>query len=943
MSFQANVGDRLTFRGKSYRVSEHPASPGSAYAVQGRQSVVYQLIAVGAGVQARYALKVFEPRYRMPALVSVNDYFLTLAGVPGLSVCNRQIVNATHDGDLLRQHPDLSYAVWMPWVDGLTWMETMLTGAELTAEESLRLARALAQTLVRMEERGLAHCDLAGGNVILSASTANSPVSQPVELVDVEQFYAAQLPQPPEMAPPVAGYNYRKGKARWRADADRFAGAIMLAEMLGWCDAEVRKLAWGEHYFDPKEMQQDTERYQTLRRVIRERWGKSAAALFKRAWRSETPAECPTFLEWLSALSYTPAAAETAGPEEVSEAEESMAYEPTGEQNAAMGALMSLARQLEDEGNLPGALAAYRQAQSLVAAQSPLARELSQMIDSLQTRLPRPAQVSPPLEAESAQAEGVVRPPEHPPWEMSFAEELAEVTVTEALPGEPATVVDLTAAGVAPPVAPTEYAPGEVGGVETQIVAPSAAQESPSGAPGMAVAPEPRRTEVALPVVQPPRPLDMPPAAPPSQSGEPVRTVHEPTPVQEGKGASCLAWLVLLVIGIAAGMAVYYFVFIQHGQQVSDLLSRVMGRQIPATVAPRDREAATPGSVVSPARPVGQPTTAEEMATTRPRATTAASPAGPGTTVLPTPTGESAASPAEKSPSGSLQRAPIVTAALRSVSTEPSLGQTKAREADEASMVAVPAGAFQMGATDAEVEEVLRLCQQYSGDCDPEWFSAEQPAHTVSLKAFWIDRTEVTNAQFTRFLNAQEPQALKDLAGWINLGDSAVQIEKSGEGYQPKSGYAGYPVSLVSWAGAQAYCKWAGARLPTEGEWEYASRGPDSRIFPWGNDFDQARLNYESLADGYVDMAPVGSFVNGASWCGALDMAGNVAEWVADWMGPYTQEPKNDPQGPALGQYRVNKGGSFQSKVYETRGAARGAANPADLNRAIGFRCAVSP
>ena len=929
MSFQPNVNDRLTFRGKSYRVAEHPASPGSPYAIQGRQSVVYQLIAVGAGEQGRYALKVFEPRYRMPTLVSVNDTFLTLAGLPGLSVCDRQIINASHDVELLRQYPDLSYAVWMPWVDGLTWMETMLTGAELTAEESLRLARGLAQTLVSMEERGLAHCDLTGGNVILVASTAGSLAAQPIELVDVEQLYAAQLTQPPEMAPPVPGYTYRKGKARWRADADRFAGAVLLAEMLGWCDADVRKLAWGEHYFDPKEMQQDSERYQSLRRAIRERWGKAAAALFKRAWRSETPAECPTFLEWLSALPHTTADAETVGREEAPEAEESMAPQPTGEQDAAIGALISLARQLEGEGNFAGALAAYRQAQSLAVGQTSLARELGQMIDSLHSRLSQPAEISQPAEPQATTMDEAAALPAHPPWEMSFAEELTDVAVAETLPGEPPTVVDLTAAQATPPAPVTEYTPGEVGEVAAPIVAP-----------------EPHPLDVTPPAAQPPRPLDLPPSpppiAPPDQPSEPARAGYEPAPAQERTGGSCLAWAALLIIGIAAGMAVYYFVFMQHGQQVSDLLSRVMGRQTAATVAPVERRAATPETAASPAKPAGQPT-AGEMAPTRPPAATVPSPAGARATALPTPTSEPAPSPAGVLPAASPQPAPTITVALRPTSAGLALGQTRVREADGMVMVAVPAGQFRMGATDAELDDVLRLCQQYSGNCDREWFAAEQPAHTVSLKAFWLDKTEVTNAQFARFLNAQEPQALKDLAEWINLSDSTAQVEKSGDGYQPKSGYAGYPVSLVSWAGAQAYCQWAGARLLTEAEWEYAARGPDSRIFPWGNEFEQSRLNYESRADGYEDLAPVGSFLNGASWCGALDMAGNVAEWVADWMGPYKAEPQNDPQGPALGQYRVNKGGSFQSKVYETRGSARGAANPADLNRAIGFRCAAGP
>jgi len=213
--------------------------------------------------------------------------------------------------------------------------------------------------------------------------------------------------------------------------------------------------------------------------------------------------------------------------------------------------------------------------------------------------------------------------------------------------------------------------------------------------------------------------------------------------------------------------------------------------------------------------------------------------------------------------------------------------------------------------------------------------------HTVALEGFWIDRTEVTNAQFASFLNEQEEQSKKVMT-WLDLDDSNSQIEIVNSRYQPRNGLDDYPVGLVSWEGASDYCDWAEGRLPTEAEWEYAARGTESRIFPWGDQFDGAKLNYSSSSDGYTESAPAGSFLGGASWCDALDMSGNVAEWTADWYGSYKDEAQSSPKGPALDQYRVNRGGSFRSAPFETRNASRGAGSPTDTNRSIGFRCAIS-
>ena len=162
----------------------------------------------------------------------------------------------------------------------------------------------------------------------------------------------------------------------------------------------------------------------------------------------------------------------------------------------------------------------------------------------------------------------------------------------------------------------------------------------------------------------------------------------------------------------------------------------------------------------------------------------------------------------------------------------PSLGDTWTRPTDGMVMVYVPAGEFEMGSDDGEVDYALQLCNEYFGDCEREWFEDEQPVHTVALDGFWIDQTEVTNGQYRRCVKS-------------GACDSPAESSSSThDSYYGNSAYDDYPVIYVSWHQAAAHCVWAGARLPTEAEWEYAARGPQGRVFPWGNEFDGMRLNY---------------------------------------------------------------------------------------------------
>jgi formylglycine-generating enzyme required for sulfatase activity len=224
---------------------------------------------------------------------------------------------------------------------------------------------------------------------------------------------------------------------------------------------------------------------------------------------------------------------------------------------------------------------------------------------------------------------------------------------------------------------------------------------------------------------------------------------------------------------------------------------------------------------------------------------------------------------------------------------------------DGALYVRVPAGEFRMGSSSSDSEAV----------------NDEKPQHVVYLDEFWIMQTETTSAQYQQCVDAGRCRALS--CSGAARGD--------------------HPVMCVSWQDATDYCAWGGGRLPTEAEWEKAARGTDGRKYPWGNDAPtDRRLNYNM---NIRDTTPVGSYPTGASPYGALDMAGNVWEWVADWYEEkyYASSPARNPQGPASGQYRVLRGGSWYNAQQNVHAAYRNRGVPEFRLDALGFRCARSP
>jgi sulfatase modifying factor 1 len=271
---------------------------------------------------------------------------------------------------------------------------------------------------------------------------------------------------------------------------------------------------------------------------------------------------------------------------------------------------------------------------------------------------------------------------------------------------------------------------------------------------------------------------------------------------------------------------------------------------------------------------------------------------------------------------------------------QPPSGEATARGCP-AGMVPVSAGKFMMGSPEGV------------GDAD------EHPQHEVTLSAYCIDKTEVTVKAYAACVEAGRCSDAPLTVSWSGYSAADVKLYSR---FCNRDDRPEHPINCVDWNQAAVYCKWADKRLPSEAEWEYAARGNDGRVYPWGKEAPSAKrlnacgsecvamakreLNAEwksiyDASDSWASTAPVGSFPDGAGPFGALDMAGNVWEWTADWYGPYSGAAAKNPPGAKTGSGRVLRGGAWHSHdAANVRAAYRNRVAASDRNFYVGFRCA---
>lgn len=248
---------------------------------------------------------------------------------------------------------------------------------------------------------------------------------------------------------------------------------------------------------------------------------------------------------------------------------------------------------------------------------------------------------------------------------------------------------------------------------------------------------------------------------------------------------------------------------------------------------------------------------------------------------------------------------------------------------DKVKMVSVPAGYFIRG---RKTRPGAKTVPGVSGSKNK--VQDNSPERRIYVDAFQIDQFEVTNEAYSRFVSemGRPPPTVGRSGQWSRF---------AWEGRRPPPGAGDLPVTLVTWFDAEAYCAWAGKRLPTEAEWEKAARGPDGQAYPWGDTPASGAANLEKRYEGPL---PGGSFPADRSPYGAIDMAGNVSEWVHDYYDPaaYARSAERNPTGPPRGSLRVVRGGFWRDPLENGRADRRWNGIPSARHGGVGFRCALS-
>lgn len=300
--FNPTLQTRLQINGTAYTFSPHPVVPALVWGQEGRRGIVFRMVEeTRKGQGDAYALKVFRPVHRRHELVEIAAALSLHSELPGMEAAEQMVITRDEYPGVINAYEDLEYAVVMPWIEGATWFDLLNEKRKLTLRESRLLATHMARVLSTLEGNGLAHCDLSSANVIID------PTLTVLHLVDVDDFYGPEMPQPQGLPAGTSGYQHKTSRdaGQWGPYGDRFAGAVMMAEMLGWAHPGVRLRSYGENFFDPTEMQKNNERFRVLRGVLNIH-DKRLAQMFEQAWRSQKLSDCPPLAEWYEVLQDLP-------------------------------------------------------------------------------------------------------------------------------------------------------------------------------------------------------------------------------------------------------------------------------------------------------------------------------------------------------------------------------------------------------------------------------------------------------------------------------------------------------------------------------------------------------------------------------------------------------------------------------------------------------------
>lgn len=299
----------ITLDRDTYTIQPHPSAPKLVFAQEGAKGTVYQV--VRKRDKRVFALKVFKERFREAGMIRLSDLLAGYAQLPGMEVCSRQVIHRAGFGsNALKKHPEFEYAVLMPWSSGRTWFDVISSRASIAPQVGIEIARRTSAIFAALEATSSAHCDASSGNLLIDVNTLN------INLIDVEDMYSPQFSKPAGVPHGTDGYNHKQARieGQWCPEGDRFAGAIIIVEMLCWHNEQIRENATEDGtYFAPGEMQEPNS---TKFRLMLNTLGnlgslpsglnEKLARQFEQIWLSRTLVDCPEMRSWLSLLEQSP-------------------------------------------------------------------------------------------------------------------------------------------------------------------------------------------------------------------------------------------------------------------------------------------------------------------------------------------------------------------------------------------------------------------------------------------------------------------------------------------------------------------------------------------------------------------------------------------------------------------------------------------------------------